>query len=110
MIQFSNLIRARPSCVIALAFALQGAPAARAQAWSFFLECGKFPDKEQASQRMEALRFLGLPIFIRRDQDKSGNIWYELVIRGIRTPDEAQRKRILVEASGGPDCKSELVH
>ena len=53
MIQFSNLIRARPSCVIALAFALQGAPAARAQAWSFFLECGKFPDKEQASQRME---------------------------------------------------------
>jgi SPOR domain len=108
MIHFPNVVRARLSCALACAFALQGSTAAWAQAWSFFLECGRFPNKEQANQRAQALESLHLPIAVRRDQDEKGKIWYELIVKGISSPDEAQRTRILVEKSGGPHCKSEL--
>jgi cell division protein FtsN len=110
VIHLPNLIRALLSWVIACAFALQGAPVARAQEWSFFLECGKYPSEEQAHKKVQALGALGLSISIRRDRDRRGNMWYELVVKGMSNPDEAQRVSRLVEIAGGPHCKSELIH
>jgi len=107
-IRFLNLTRAWLGCAIVCAFALQGAPRASAQAWEFFLECGKYPDKGQADQKVQALGFLGLPISVRRDRDKRGMTWYELIVKGMNTPDEARHTRQLIETSGGPHCKSEL--
>jgi cell division protein FtsN len=95
-------------CAIVCAFALQGARTASAQAWEFFLECGKYPDKDHADQKVQALGFLGLPISVRRERDEKGEIWYELVVKGMNTPDESQRTKLLIETSGGPQCRSEL--
>jgi hypothetical protein len=110
MIKFSNLTRTWLGCVILCTFVSQGAPIASAQEWSFFLECGAYPDKVQANQKVHALEFLGLPISVRSERGENGKIWYELVVKGMRAPDEARRTRILIEKSGGPRCKSELDH
>lgn len=37
-------------------------------------------------------------------------MWYELVVKGVTNPDEAQRVSRLIETAGGPHCKSELIH
>jgi cell division protein FtsN len=110
MTEFSNLSRSKFVYVIAFSFALasQNTPKASTQPWSFFLECGKFSDKENANQKVQALGFLGLPISVRYDRDQNGQIWYELIIKGMNDADEARRTRLLIETSGGLHCRSEL--
>jgi cell division protein FtsN len=108
MTKFSNSARAWFACAIVCGFVLQDTPTASAQAWEFFLECGKYQDKDQADQRVQTLGFLRLPISVRRERDEKGEMWYEIVVKGMNTPDEARRTKLLIETSGGPRCKSEL--